>query len=69
MSRTTIDIDEEVLHQLAVIYQTDTKAAAVRAALIDVLQRNRGAGLNEASWLASDPLPDVRNPEIMSNAW
>lgn len=48
MSRTVIDLDDEVVEQAMRLYGTKTKAAAVRAAMEDAVKRRLRAEFFEA---------------------
>ncbi|WP_329567577.1 type II toxin-antitoxin system VapB family antitoxin [Kitasatospora sp. NBC_01266] len=60
MSRTVIDVNDEMLAEAAKIFGTTTKVATVNAALEDaVKRRKRESFLN---WLLEGGLPDLTGP-------
>ncbi|WP_059013550.1 type II toxin-antitoxin system VapB family antitoxin [Streptomyces specialis] len=60
MTRTVIDIDDELLVQAAEVFGTSTKVATVNAALEDVIKRRKRASF--LGWLAEGGLPDLTGP-------
>lgn len=67
MARTLVDIDDDKLTAAAEILGTKTKKDTVNAALQEVLQRR--AVEQYLDYMAHDPLPDLRDPEVMAQAW
>ena len=67
MSKTLIDIDDELLDKARVILGTTTKKDAVNRALQDVVDREeRAKGLQ---WLHdTDALGALRDPEVRAHA-
>lgn len=67
MSRTLIDVDDDLLGQAAQALGTGTKKATVNAALAEVVkaeQRRR-----HLDRLVDGGLPDLSDPEVMDRAW
>ena len=60
MSRTIIDLDDELLAEAAKIFGTTTKKATVNAALEAVVKREKRREF--ADWLKSGGLPDLTEP-------
>ncbi|WP_320066756.1 type II toxin-antitoxin system VapB family antitoxin [Micromonospora sp. RTGN7] len=60
MSRTIVDIDDELLSEAAKIFGTTTKKATVNAALKAVVDREKRREF--ADWLKSGGLPDLTGP-------
>lgn len=67
MSRTLIDLDDVLLAEAARLLDTRTKKDTVNRALAEFVAQRRRVELVE--WLATDPLPDLRDPDIMGQAW
>lgn len=67
MSRTLLDLDDELLAEAARLLGTRTKKDTVNGALAELVAQRRREELVE--WLATDPLPDLRDPTIMGRAW
>lgn len=67
MSRTVLNLDDDLLAKAGEIYGTTTKVATVNAALADAV--NRAGRADFIDWLASGGLPDLGNAEIMGQAW
>jgi Arc/MetJ family transcription regulator len=68
MTKTLIDIDEELLAEAAIAFGTKTKKDTVNAALNFVASRRR-----RIEQLLNDPYalgvgPDITNPEVMRQA-
>lgn len=57
MSRTIVDIDDELLAAAAQIFGTSTKKATVHAALQSAVNREKRREF--ANWLKSGGLPDL----------
>lgn len=68
MTKTLIDIPDELLAEArAAIGEGTTKADAVRTALTELVRRHRQTQVLD--WIVeSDPLADLRNPEIRDAA-
>ncbi|MFF3381112.1 type II toxin-antitoxin system VapB family antitoxin [Streptomyces sp. NPDC002680] len=60
MTRTVIDVDDEMLAEAAEIFGTTTKVATVNAALEDAIKRRKRASF--LGWLAEGGLPDLTGP-------
>lgn len=67
MTRTVLNLDDDLLARASEIFGTKTKVATVNAALADVV--SRAGQLEFIDWLASGALPDLGNPEVMDKAW
>jgi Arc/MetJ family transcription regulator len=61
MSRTILDIDDELLAEAAKIFGTTTKKATVNAALQSAVNREKRREF--ADWLKAGGLPDLTHPE------
>jgi Arc/MetJ family transcription regulator len=57
MSRTVIDIDDEMLAEAAKIFGTTTKVSTVNAALEDAIKRRKREEF--FAWLDEGGLPDL----------
>lgn len=60
MSRTIVDVDDELLAQAAKIFGTTTKKATVNAALRAAVDREKRREF--AEWLKSGGLPALTRP-------
>lgn len=60
MSRTILDVDDELLAEASKILGTETKKATVNAALKAVVDREKRRQF--ADWLKSGGLPDLTGP-------
>ncbi|MDG9677109.1 type II toxin-antitoxin system VapB family antitoxin [Micromonospora sp. DH14] len=60
MSRTILDVDDELLAEAGQILGTTTKKATVNAALKAVVDREKRRQF--ADWLKSGGLPDLTGP-------
>ncbi|MFD8751863.1 type II toxin-antitoxin system VapB family antitoxin [Kitasatospora sp. NPDC059577] len=60
MTRTVIDVNDELLAEAAGIFGTTTKVATVNAALEDAVKRRKGQEFLD--WLAEGGLPDLTGP-------
>ncbi|MFF3856535.1 type II toxin-antitoxin system VapB family antitoxin [Micromonospora sp. NPDC002575] len=60
MSRTILDVDDELLSEAAKIFGTTTKKATVNAALKAAVDREKRREF--ADWLKSGGLPDLTEP-------
>lgn len=67
MTRTVIDLDDDLLAAASKILGATTKKDTVNQALGEIIRRQQRTDLVE--WLACDPLPDLRDPEVMRQAW
>jgi hypothetical protein len=67
MSRTVIDLDDELVEQAAAVFGTSTKVATVNAALADAV--NRAKRMEFIDWLVSGGLPDLSDHKVMNAAW
>lgn len=67
MSRTVINLDDELCAQAAEILGTTTKVSTVNAALKDLVARHKRREFLD--WLAAGNLSDLADPEIMESAW
>jgi Arc/MetJ family transcription regulator len=67
MSRTLIDVDDELLAEASRRLGTTTKKDTVNAALAEVV--NLARVHEHIEWLASGGLPDLADPEVMKDAW
>ena len=67
MTRTVINLDDDLVAQASEIFGTTTKVATVNAALKDAVDRR---GRQEfLKWLAEGNLPDLADEEIREQAW
>jgi Arc/MetJ family transcription regulator len=65
--KTLVDVEDGLLEQAADLPDTHTKKDTVNAALREVIaRRSREA---ELAWWRTDPLPDLRDPDVMAQAW
>jgi len=60
MSRTILDVDDELLAEAARIFGTTTKKATVNAALLAAVNREKRREF--AEWLKSGGMPDLTSP-------
>lgn len=67
MAKTVVDLDDELLSEAAQLLGTTTKKDTVNRALAELVQRRRRQDLVE--WLAADPLPDLRDVNVLGQAW
>ncbi|MET9873904.1 type II toxin-antitoxin system VapB family antitoxin [Actinacidiphila glaucinigra] len=65
MTRTVIDVDDQMLAEAAEIFGTTTKVATVNAALEDVIKRRKRASF--LNWLAEGGLPDLTGEIAAAN--
>ncbi|MRH86523.1 type II toxin-antitoxin system VapB family antitoxin [Nocardia sp. SYP-A9097] len=61
MSRTVLDVDDELLAQAAKILGTSKKVATVNAALADVVRRRQREEF--AEWVKAGGLTDATEPD------
>jgi Arc/MetJ family transcription regulator len=66
MTRTVIDVDDELLAEAAEIFGTATKVATVNAALADAIKRRKRESF--LNWLADGGLPDLTGPVVGGGA-
>lgn len=67
MTRTVINLDDDLLDQASVILGTKTKVATVNAALKDVVDRRKR--MQFLDWLARGGLPDLEDEELRRQVW
>jgi Arc/MetJ family transcription regulator len=67
VTRTLVDIDDDNLAAAARVLGTKSKKDTVNAALLEVLRRQMVTGYFHH--MATDPLPDLRDGEVMARAW
>lgn len=67
MSKTLVDLNDELLAEAARLLGTRTKKDTVNGALAELVKQRRREALVE--WLATDPLPDLRDADVMGQAW
>jgi Arc/MetJ family transcription regulator len=67
MARTVIDIDQDALVVAQQVLGTRTMQDTVNAALRRVAAEARIA--EEYVWWSTDPLPDLRDGDVMADAW
>ncbi|MGH3916687.1 MAG: type II toxin-antitoxin system VapB family antitoxin [Pseudonocardiaceae bacterium] len=67
MSKTLIDLDDELLAQAAEFLGTKTKKETVNGALSEYVKFKLRTSFGER--LASGGLPDLGDPELMARAW
>lgn len=67
MSKTLIDLDDELLAQAAEFLGTKTKKDTVNGALTEYVKFKLRMSFGER--LASGGLPDLGDPELMAQAW
>jgi Arc/MetJ family transcription regulator len=67
MSRTLIDIDDDLLAQAADILGTGTKKDTVNGALAEVVKAELRR--RHLDFLQAGGLPDLSDPEVMKRAW
>ncbi|MFF3496749.1 type II toxin-antitoxin system VapB family antitoxin [Streptomyces sp. NPDC002795] len=60
MSRTVIDVNDELLAQAAELLGTQTKVATVNGALEELIKLRKRESFTE--WLKSGGLPDLTGP-------
>ncbi|HEU5470346.1 MAG TPA: type II toxin-antitoxin system VapB family antitoxin [Actinophytocola sp.] len=67
MTKRLIDVDDDLIDIAKAYLGTTTLKDTVNSALREIkARRDREAVL---AWWATDPLPDLRNPEVMDSAW
>ncbi len=67
MTKRLIDVDDDLVQVAKAYFGTKTLKDTVNAALGEIAARQ--SRLDELEWWSTDPLPDLRDPEIMKNAW
>lgn len=67
MTKRLIDVDDDLVKEAKDYLGTKTLKDTVNTALAEVAARRRRAANLE--WWATDPLPDLRDKEIMKSAW
>jgi Arc/MetJ family transcription regulator len=67
MTKTLIDIDDELLAKAAAVLGTNTKKDTVNAALADVLRVRTASQFLESA--RSGLYDDLLDPEVMKGAW
>ncbi|MGH3813196.1 MAG: type II toxin-antitoxin system VapB family antitoxin [Pseudonocardiaceae bacterium] len=67
MSKTLIDLDDELLAQAAELLGTTTKKDTVNRALSEYVKYRLRMSFGER--LASGGLPDLADPDVMARAW
>jgi Arc/MetJ family transcription regulator len=67
MTKRLVDIDDDLLEVARAYLGTTTLKETVNEALREIKARRDRE--EEVAWWASDPLPDLRNPEVMDSAW
>lgn len=67
MTKTLVDIDEELLASVAQQLGTKTKKDTVNAALAEVLRVRRIA--DHIDHLRAGAVTDLLDPEVMNGAW
>jgi Arc/MetJ family transcription regulator len=67
MSKTLLDLDDELLAQAAELLGTKTKKDTVNRALSEYVKYRLRMSFGVR--LASGELPDLADPEIMAQAW
>lgn len=67
MTKRLIDVDDDLLEVVKDYLGTKTLKDTVNTALREMALRKSRE--EEAAWWATDPLPDLRDPEVMKNAW
>jgi hypothetical protein len=61
VTKKVVDLNDELLTEAACMLGTTTVHDTVNRALADVVGRRRE---DLVVWLSSDPLPDLRDPEV-----
>ncbi len=67
MAKTLVEIDDHLLRQAADVLETRTKKDTINGALREVA--NQKIREDEVAWWRTDPLPDLRDSEVMERAW
>ncbi|GAA1664434.1 hypothetical protein GCM10009830_07470 [Glycomyces endophyticus] len=67
MTRTVINLDDDLVAKASEIFGTTTKVATVNAALKEAVDR-RGRQ-DFLDWLEQGGLPDLGDEEIRASAW
>ncbi|HVA60423.1 MAG TPA: type II toxin-antitoxin system VapB family antitoxin [Mycobacteriales bacterium] len=67
MAKTLVDVDDELLAQVATELGTRTKKDTINSALRDVLRRRAAA--RHVDFIRGGALSDLLDPEVMGEAW
>lgn len=67
MTKTLIDIDDELLADASIVLGTRTKKDTLRSALTEAVAVARRR--EHLALLRSEGLPDLSDPEVMEGAW
>jgi Arc/MetJ family transcription regulator len=67
MTKRLIDVDDDLIETVKAYLGTSTLKDTVHQALLEIQARRDRE--EELAWWATDPLPDLRNPEVMDRAW
>jgi Arc/MetJ family transcription regulator len=67
MTKRLIDVDDELIEAAKAYLGTTTLKDTVNTALREITARRDVEAY--LAWWATDPLPDLRDPEIMAGAW
>lgn len=67
MTKTLIDIDDDLLAEAMEVFGTKTKKDTVNHALSDAVRQSRVNAMVER--LAQGGLPDLADEDVMASAW
>lgn len=67
MTRTMVDLDDDLVDQAREFLGTSSKRETVHAALREVVRQRLAERYMD--WLATNPLPDLTDPAVMGGAW
>lgn len=67
MTKTLVDIEDDLLEQVATELGTKTKKDTINSALRDVLRRRTVA--NHVEFIRSGAFRDLGDPEVTKQAW
>ncbi|GAB3644567.1 type II toxin-antitoxin system VapB family antitoxin [Glycomyces tarimensis] len=67
MSRTVINLDDDLVTQAAEILGTTTKVSTVNTALKEIVSAHRRREFLD--WLAGGGLPDLGDEQLTEQAW
>jgi Arc/MetJ family transcription regulator len=67
VTKRLIDVDDDLIEIAKAYLGTSTLKDTVNQALLEIKARRDRE--EELAWWSSDPLPDLRNPEVMEAAW